>query len=112
MNQDIKMLRSLIKIMLGNLYKYDSTADRFDFNKLTFVDKVMACKLLKFVVQVTEAYENFELKKVYDLTVEFLTQELAEYYLPVSRDRLLMREGSPEHMSAQMVYSKILIVVL
>ena len=67
------MLRGLIKIMLGNLYKYDSTVDKFDFNRLTFVDKVMACKLLKFLVQVTEAYESFETRKVYDLAVEFLT---------------------------------------
>ena len=29
------MLRGLIKIMLGNLYKYDSTVDKFDFNRLT-----------------------------------------------------------------------------
>lgn len=72
----------------------------------------MACKLLKFVVQVTEAYDKFELKKVYDLTLDFLTKELSDYYLPVSRDRLLVREGSPEHTSAQMVYSKVLVVVL
>ena len=72
----------------------------------------MACKLLKFVVEIKEAYENFEHKKVYDLTVEFLTQELAEYYLPLSKERLLMREGSSEHISAQMIYSQILVVVL
>ena len=49
---------------------------------------------------------------MYDLTLDFLTKELADYYMPVSRDRLLMREGSPEHTSAQMIYSKVLIVVL
>lgn len=99
-NQDVKMLRGLIKLMLGNLYKYDSTVDEFDFNKLTFVDKVMACKLLKYLVQTREAYENFEHKKVYELTLEFLTQDVTDYYLPVSRERLLTREGSTEHMSA------------
>ena len=84
-NQDIKLVRGLIRILLGNLHKYDASADKFDFEKLTFIDKVMACKLLKFVVQVTEAYEKFDLKKVYDLTSDFLTKELSDYYLPVSR---------------------------
>lgn len=114
-SQDIKMLRGLIKILLGNLHKYDATsssAQKFDFEKLTFVDKIMACKLLKFVVQVTEAYEKFELKKVHDLTVKFLAEDFSEYYLPISRERLMMREGSPEHVSSQMIYSKVLLVIL
>lgn len=109
------MLRGLIKILLGNLHKYDATsssAQKFDFEKLTFVDKIMACKLLKFVVQVTEAYEKFELKKVHDLTVKFLAEDFSEYYLPISRERLMMREGSPEHVSSQMIYSKVLLVIL
>lgn len=98
--------------MLGNLYKYDAKADPFDFNKLTFIDKIMTCKLLKFLVQVNDAYEKLDLKKVYDLTIDFLSNDLADYYLPMSRDRLLMREGSPEHKSAQMVYSRVLVSVL
>lgn len=49
-NQDIKFVRGLIRILLGNLHKYDASADKFDFEKLTFIDKIMACKLLKFVV--------------------------------------------------------------
>ena len=60
----------------------------------------------------TEAYEKFDLKNVYTLTSDFLTKELADYYLPVSRQRLLTREGSPEHKSAQMIYSKVLLSVL
>ena len=86
--------------MLGNLYKHDAESEGFDFEQLTFIDKIMGAKLLKFVVQVTEAYDKFELKNVYDLTLEFLTKEMAEYYLPISRERLLMREGSKEHKSA------------
>lgn len=58
------MVRGMIRIMLGNLHSYDATADKFDFQELTFIDKVMACKLLKFNVQVKEAYDKFDLKKV------------------------------------------------
>lgn len=49
-NQEVKMLRGLIRILLGNLHTYDAAANPFDFEKLTLVDKVMACKILKFVI--------------------------------------------------------------
>lgn len=87
-NQDIKLLRGLIRVLLGNLHSYDASENKFDFEMLTFVDKIMASKLFKFTIQVTEAYEKLDLKQVYNLTLEFLTKELADYYLPVSRDRL------------------------
>lgn len=72
----------------------------------------MACKLLKLTVQLKEAYEKFDLKKVYDLTMDFLAKELADYYLPISRHRLLTKEGSKEHVSTQMIYSKVMITLL
>eukprot|EP00354_Favella_ehrenbergii_P000333 CAMPEP_0170471858 /NCGR_PEP_ID=MMETSP0123-20130129/14005_1 /TAXON_ID=182087 /ORGANISM="Favella ehrenbergii, Strain Fehren 1" /LENGTH=50 /DNA_ID=CAMNT_0010739781 /DNA_START=156 /DNA_END=305 /DNA_ORIENTATION=+ len=50
----------------------------------------MACKLLKFTVQVTEAYDKLDLKQVHDLTQDFLSKEISEFYLSVSRDRLMM----------------------
>ena len=37
-------------MLLGNLHSHDARADKFDFNKLTFIDKIMACKLLKYSV--------------------------------------------------------------
>ena len=49
-NQEVKMLRGLIKILLGNLHTYDSTQDPFNFSDLTLLDKVMACKILKFTI--------------------------------------------------------------
>lgn len=111
-NQDVRTLRGLIRILLGNLHSYDASAQPFDFSKLTFLDKIMACKLLKFTVQVTDAYERLDLKQVQELAQDFLARELSDFYLTVSRERLLMREGTPEHLSAQMVYSKVLLTVL
>ena len=107
-SQDIKMLRGLIRIILGSLHTYDAQVNPFDFEKLTLVDKVMACKILKFVVQITEAYEKLSLKEVYLLISDFATNDIAEYYLDVSRQRLVLQEGTKEHISTQMVYSKLL----
>ena len=49
-NQEVKMLRGLIRILLGNLHTYNAVSDPFDFEKLTLIDKVMACKVLKFMI--------------------------------------------------------------
>ena len=56
------MLRGLIKILLGNLHTYDCKQSPFDFAELTLLDKVMVCKILKFTIQLTEAYEKLDLK--------------------------------------------------
>ena len=69
---------------MGNLYKFDAKVHEkaaVQFEKLTFLDKVMACKLLKYSVQATEAYEKFDLKEIHRLSIEFLGNELAEFYL-------------------------------
>jgi len=59
-NQEVKLLRGLIRIMLGQV-QLPNTRD-IDFSDLTLVDKVMMAKILKFGVQVTEAYEGLDLK--------------------------------------------------
>ena len=79
------MLRGLIRILLGNLHTYDAAAQPFDFAKLTLLDKVMACKILKLVIQVTEAYEQLALRDVYEHIRNFASVDVAEYYLDVSR---------------------------
>lgn len=49
------------------------------------------------------------LREVYDLIKNFAAVDIAEYYLDVSRQRLLLQEGTKEHLSSQMVYSKLLV---
>ena len=79
------MLRGLIKILLGNIHKYDSCTTPFKFSELTLLDKVMACKILKFTIQITEAYEKLDLKNVYSIIKDFAAIDITEYYLDVSR---------------------------
>ena len=68
-NQEVKLLRGLIRIMLGQV-QLPSSADT-NFEDLTLIDKVMMAKILKFGVQVTEAYERLDLKQAYSLIQDF-----------------------------------------
>ena len=106
------MLRGLIKILLGNLHNYDSATAPFKFSELTLLDKVMACKILKFTIQITEAYEKLDLKNVYSIIKDFAAIDITDYYLDISRQRLLLQEGQKEHLSSQMVYSKLLVALI
>ena len=87
-NQEVKMLRGLLRIMMGNLNNYDASENPFEFERLTFIDKVMACKLLDLITRVEEAYESYDLASVYEHVFTFIAKDLTDYYLPLSRQRL------------------------
>lgn len=47
-NNEIKLLRSLFRVLLGNLATFEST--EFNFEKLTPVDQMMVLRLIRFSV--------------------------------------------------------------
>jgi isoleucyl-tRNA synthetase len=72
--------------MLGHVQLPSSAETKF--GDLTLVDKVMMAKILKFGVQVTEAYERLDLKQVYSLIQDFTQAEISTFYLEFSKSRL------------------------
>ena len=79
------MLRGLLRIIMGNLSNYDASQNPFEFERLTLIDKVMACKLLDLITKVEEAYESYDLAAVYEHVFTFVAKDLTDYYLPLSR---------------------------
>ena len=71
-NKEVKLFRNVIRSLLGFLHDYDINKKTVDFNKLTLVDKMMMVKLLEYTKQVTEAYERYDLKYVYNITQNFI----------------------------------------
>lgn len=59
------MIRSLLRVLLGNISTL--TDPGFNFDKLTAVDKMMALQVIKFSVQVTQAFDQLDLKQVQEL---------------------------------------------
>lgn len=84
-SKEVKLIRGLLRVLVGNLHSYDASKDPFEFSKLTLIDKVMACKLYKLSVQISEAYENNDLKEVYHLVQTFVASDVSEYYLPLAK---------------------------
>lgn len=109
-NNEVKMIRSLFRVLLGNLSSYESRP--FDFSRLTPVDQMMTLRLIRFSVQVTDAYERLDLGEAYRLVQAFIADDLSSYYLEFSRQRLLMKSTTSEYSSTQMVYSRVLLQLL
>ena len=49
-SKEVKLIRGLLRVLVGNIHSYDASKDPFEFSKLTLIDKVMACKLYKLSV--------------------------------------------------------------
>lgn len=79
---------------MGNLHNYNPSETPYNFSDLTLVDKLMATKLLKFKLEVTDAYEKLDLQRVFKIIQMFVTKDVAAFYLDFSRDRLITRESS------------------
>ena len=48
---------------------------------------MMMVRLLDFSNKVTESFEKFDLKQVYEMTQAFIVKEVSEFYLDFSKFR-------------------------
>jgi isoleucyl-tRNA synthetase len=87
-NSEVKILRNVFRTLLGYLHNYDINEKQFDFNTLTPVDKHMMVKLYDFSTKLTEAYNSYDLKKVYDELSHFIVNDITNFYLDFIRYRI------------------------
>lgn len=64
-NKEVKLMREIFRSLLGYLHDLDVNKSKFDFNKLTIVDKMMYLRIMEFSKELTQTYDNFDLKQVY-----------------------------------------------
>ncbi|MFN3283588.1 MAG: class I tRNA ligase family protein, partial [Pseudothermotoga sp.] len=79
------------------------------FEKLLPVDKWALGRLQQIIKSVTEAYENYEFSRVYNILVKYCSVELSAIYLDIVKDRLYVEsKDSLKRRSAQTVLFHIL----
>jgi isoleucyl-tRNA synthetase len=101
-NKELKLMRGVIKSLLGYLHNFDVNSETrpYKFDDLTIVDKMMMLRLLKFSKEITEAYESYDLNKVYKKLRDFVMVDVADFYIEFSKPRLLTRLGTQEYDSS------------
>ncbi len=83
-----KKVRNTSRFLLGNLFDFDPAQDRIEYSELYEIDKYALHKLQILVQRVTEAFNNYEFYKYYQLLQNFAAVDLSSFYLDIVKDRL------------------------
>jgi isoleucyl-tRNA synthetase len=81
-----RRIRNTLRILLGNLYDFQSDTDRT--TDLTLVDRWILSRLQQLVRTCKEAYHTYEFHKVYHAINQFCAVDLSSLYIDVTKDRM------------------------
>ncbi|MFQ8625088.1 MAG: class I tRNA ligase family protein [Candidatus Gastranaerophilaceae bacterium] len=74
--------------MVGNLFDFDPAVDYVKYEDLKAIDKFALHKLNQLIVNVTEAFDNYEFYKYFQQLQNFAAVDLSSFYLDIVKDRL------------------------
>lgn len=103
-----RKMRNTIRFLLGNLYDFNPE-EALPYEALWPLDRYMLHRHEIFKEQVREAYERYELHRLFHLWMQYMGVDLSSFYLDVLKDRLYTwRADDPGRKSAQTVLYTIL----
>jgi len=104
-----KKVRNTARFILGNLYDFNPAENSVEYDKLNEIDKYALHKLQVLIENVTEAFENYEFYKYYQLIQNFASVDLSSLYFDIIKDRLYTAgKDSLSRRSSQTVLYEIL----
>lgn len=85
----MKLFRDVLRVLMMHTqtFDFDSFKEQDTSHKLSFVDRMMMIRLFEFSKQVTEAYDKFDLKQVYELTQRFVVEDVTNFLFEFSKYR-------------------------
>ncbi len=83
-----KKTRNTSRFLVGNLFDFDPAVDYVKYEDLKAIDKFALHKLNQLIVNVTEAFDNYEFYKYFQQLQNFAAVDLSSFYLDIVKDRL------------------------
>lgn len=83
-----RRIRNTARFLLGNIHDFDQATDAVAFDELVAIDLWVLQQTKQMHAQITDAYENFQLQRIYQLLHNFCSVTLGSFYLDVLKDRL------------------------
>ena len=83
-----RKLRNTARFALGNLYGFDPARDSVSEHEMLEVDRWALAELDSAIVDVRDAYENYDFHAVYQRLHQFSTVTLSARYFDIIKDRL------------------------
>ena len=102
---DYSNSRDLIKNLVGTK---EISIDSFEIDQLPLLDQWMLGRLVEVTDQISNAYENYEFSKFFQILQSFCVVDLSNFYLDIAKDRLYVSSKSQfRRRSCQFVMSKV-----
>jgi isoleucyl-tRNA synthetase len=83
-----RRIRNTLRILLGNLYDFESGKQESRKKDLTLIDRWILERLDHVIADCRSAYEAFEFHKVYHTLNQFCAVDLSSLYIDITKDRM------------------------
>lgn len=105
--ESYRKIRNTMRFLLANLSDFDFA--EIDSSKLSEVDLFMIAKTKNFKKKIKTAYQNYDFNRVYNLTLNFVINDLSSFYLDFIKDILYIEKvDGVRRRSVQLTLSYIL----
>ncbi|WP_413404030.1 MULTISPECIES: isoleucine--tRNA ligase [unclassified Synechococcus] len=104
-----RKVRNTSRYLLGNLHDFNPAADTVPVAELPLLDRWMLQRTAEVMDEISEAFENYEFFRFFQLLQNFCVTDLSNFYLDIAKDRLYVSAPSDQRRrSCQTVMSLII----
>lgn len=97
-------IRNTARFLLSNLFDFNPTDNSISYEDLQESDRYLLHRLYQVTQEITEAYNNFQFSKFFQLIQNFCVVDLSNFYLDIAKDRLyISAANSPRRRACQTV---------
>jgi isoleucyl-tRNA synthetase len=83
-----RLLRNTLRFQMANLFDFNASKDALPYEKLDTIDRWALHQTSELIRQCTEAYEQYEFHRVYQLCNQFCVVTLSATYHDILKDRM------------------------
>ena len=83
-----RKVRNTVRFLLGNLYDFDPAKHSVKYEDLSEIDRYALHKLQVLTKKLTQAFDDYEFYKYYQLIQNFVAVDLSALYFDIIKDRL------------------------
>jgi len=83
-----RKVRNTSRYLLGNLHDFNPSSDAVAISQLPLLDRWMLQRTAEVMDEITEAFENVEFFRFFQLLQNYCVTDLSNFYLDIAKDRL------------------------
>jgi len=88
LSEAYRKIRNTFRYILGNLYDFDPSKNRVEYEKMFELDRFILHKLQGLIEEIRTAYRNHEYHVFFHSFHNFCAVDLSSFYLDIIKDRL------------------------